>query len=575
MMLSLALLLALQGQTPQSTTLRDNDDPPGRVARLSAREGGGRLSFQPSGDTAASSWSDVGINYILTSGDRLYADRDSRAELQVGDCTVRLGAATDLTIANLTDDFFQLTMSAGTLRVTVYDLSHGDSIEVDTPNGAFLLRRAGAYRIAVSEADNTTTISVDSGMADVVAGEVLQSVQGGAALQLEGTDPIRLASVAPPVADDFDRWSAGRDAPLAESVSARYVGREVPGYDELDRAGRWETAAEYGPVWYPTVVTADWAPYRTGHWAWIDPWGWTWVDDASWGYAPFHYGRWVYWHDRWAWAPGRFEERPCYAPALVVFVSVGSGGDQGWFPLGPGEPYHPWYHHGVEYRRRVNPYVTVLPTREVHYVNRPRIVAVPNTVFRGGESVGRRVVKVTEVDVTRAQIISHPRVQPLPQTAGWGRGRREETANPGRPAVPPSPQPPVVGPRPRPEVRVTPWNNPRVAEPQRPTPERPVPQATQPTPQRPVIVPSERPTTERRTPPPVIARNPPAPAAVPFPTREKAMQQTDPGRPLEPAQRQNLRQGKPAGPHRDAEEPADRKPGRAPPSKKPDKPSRS
>src|SRR4029077_7671132 len=175
MMLSLALLIALQAPT-------DSGDPPGRVARLSVREG--RVSFQPSGDTAASSWSDAVLNYTLTSGDRLYADQDARAELEAGDCTVRLGAATDLTIANLTDAFLQVSMSSGTLRVTVYDLSHGDSIEVDTPNGAFLLRQAGAYRVDVSEPDRATTIRVDSGLAEVVAGEVLQSVRGGDALAL-------------------------------------------------------------------------------------------------------------------------------------------------------------------------------------------------------------------------------------------------------------------------------------------------------------------------------------------------------------------------------------------------------
>jgi hypothetical protein len=534
MMLSLALLLALQAPAPPVAMSSDSGDPPGRAARLSVREG--RVSFQPSGDTAASSWSEAVLNYTLTSGDRLYADQNSRAELEAGNCTVRLGAGTDLTIASLTDAFFQLSISGGSLRVSVYDL-HGDSVEVDTPNGAFLLRQAGAYRVDVSDADSTTTIRVDSGLAEVATGEVVQSVRAGDALQLSGSDPIRMVSLAPRPPDDFDRWSASRDQPLVASVSARYVGRNVPGYDELDRAGSWETVPEYGPVWYPNEVPSEWAPYRAGHWAWIDPWGWTWVDDAPWGYVPFHYGRWVYWRDRWVWAPGRFAERPCYAPALVVFVSVGNGGVQGWFPLGPREPYRPWYHHGREYRDRVNVDVTVVSTREVHYVNRPRITAVPVTVFQGGEPVDRRVVRVTQPEITRAQIIAHPRVQPLPQAAGWSR-----PASPGQPAV----QPPVVASRPRPEIHVTPWKNPPV----------PAQIRNGPVLQRPPGVPAPQPgLPSRQVPPPVIARNPPVPAAVPFPTRQKAMQQTDPGRPLEPVQRQNLREGKPAGPHRDAEEP--------------------
>src|SRR5260370_13388855 len=103
MMLSLALLLALQTQVPPSATPSDNGDPPGRVARLSVRDG--RLSFQPSGDTAAGSWTDVGVNYILTSADRLYAVQDSRAELQPADYTVAPRAPTPLPHPHLTQHF--------------------------------------------------------------------------------------------------------------------------------------------------------------------------------------------------------------------------------------------------------------------------------------------------------------------------------------------------------------------------------------------------------------------------------------------------------------------------------------
>jgi len=74
-------------------------------------------------------------------------------------------------------------------------------------------------------------------------------------------------------------------------------------------------------VWYPSRVDADWAPYRNGHWAWIDPWGWTWVDDAPWGFAPFHYGRWAYVSNRWGWIPGPRTYRAVYAPALVAFLA--------------------------------------------------------------------------------------------------------------------------------------------------------------------------------------------------------------------------------------------------------------
>ena len=118
----------------------------------------------------------------------------------------------------------------------------------------------------------------------------------------------------------------------------------MTGYEELQPYGQWKTLDDYGAVWFPTSVPAEWAPYRYGHWASIAPWGWTWIDDQPWGFAPFHFGRWVYVDDRWGWAPGEPVDHPVYAPALVAFLETsedaapaeGPGPPVGWFPLGPG-----------------------------------------------------------------------------------------------------------------------------------------------------------------------------------------------------------------------------------------------
>ena len=127
----------------------------------------------------------------------------------------------------------------------------------------------------------------------------------------------------------------------------------MTGHEDLDNYGDWSTAADYGAVWYPRSVAADWAPYRYGRWAWVEPWGWTWVDAAPWGFAPFHYGRWVQVRGRWGWAPGAYVARPVWAPALVGWyggsgwsVSVNVGGPvYGWVPLAWGEPFRPWWNN--------------------------------------------------------------------------------------------------------------------------------------------------------------------------------------------------------------------------------------
>jgi hypothetical protein len=166
-----------------------------------------------------------------------------------------------------------------------------------------------------------------------------------------------------PNPDGFDEWCKVRDRHEDQSVSARYVAPGVVGASDLDEYGSWRDTPDYGHVWVPTSVSPGWAPYRDGHWAWVDPWGWTWVDDAPWGFAPFHYGRWVDFDGYWGWAPGPYGVRPYYAPALVAWYGgpgfgvgfgFGFGGGFGWCPLGFGEPFFPWYGVSRGYFRNVN-----------------------------------------------------------------------------------------------------------------------------------------------------------------------------------------------------------------------------
>ncbi|MBO0799240.1 MAG: hypothetical protein J2P31_10515, partial [Blastocatellia bacterium] len=99
-------------------------------------------------------------------------------------------------------------------------------------------------------------------------------------------------------------------------------------YDELAPYGEWFEVEEYGWVWTPSGVPVGWRPYTDGYWVYSD-YGWTWVSTLSWGWAPFHYGRWVF-HPRhgWVWIPGRV-----WGPAWVVWRY--SPGWVGWAPMPP------------------------------------------------------------------------------------------------------------------------------------------------------------------------------------------------------------------------------------------------
>jgi hypothetical protein len=101
----------------------------------------------------------------------------------------------------------------------------------------------------------------------------------------------------------------------------------------LDPYGNWQDDPNYGTVWVPSesVVGDDFTPYVSdGHWAYDNDY--VWESDYSWGWAPFHYGRWVYASGPgWEWIPGR-----TYAGAWVSWrYGVGDWGYVGWAPLAP------------------------------------------------------------------------------------------------------------------------------------------------------------------------------------------------------------------------------------------------
>lgn len=418
-MIFMGLLSASVFAQENYTGTQPGGDPPDRVARLSYMSG--TVSFQPSGEDQ---WNQAEQNYPLTDGDRIYTDHDGRAELETGNLALRLSSSTDLTTTSLSDQLVQIGLAQGTLRVRAYDILSGNSVEINTPNAALTLLRPGSYRVETYPDDNTTLVTVDNGDLEISGNGVSQTIHSGQSVKLSGTDEVYLDRISAPREDDFDQWCGDRDSRYLSSNSRQYTGQYMPGYDDLDQYGQWQSAPEYGEVWYPGAVPAGWVPYRYGRWVWEDPWGWTWVEDEPWGFAPFHYGRWALIGTRWGWIPGPVvvTARPIYAPALVAFVGA-PGPNVVWFPLGPRDPFFPWYHHSDGYLRQVNVtnvrvvnIVNVINVRNAdnfHYAyQRIAPTAVSGDVFRGGRPVARETVRVDVNTIGRAHTIPHPEVQP-------------------------------------------------------------------------------------------------------------------------------------------------------------------
>ncbi|MDD5332511.1 MAG: FecR domain-containing protein [Rhodoferax sp.] len=444
-------------------------DPPARIARLGYTAGA--VSFSPAGEN---DWVQAVVNRPLSNGDRLWVDAGARAEIQDGGSMLRLNANTSVSVLNLDDRITQLQLTQGILNIRVRRLAAGQVLEVDTPNLAFTLRQSGDYRIAVDPDGNATDVIVRQGQAEVSgqgAGYIVDAQQG---YRFRGSDLRDNEFFAAPRPDEFDRWAGERDRVFDNSVSARYVSRDVVGYQDLDANGSWRVDANYGNVWIPSRVAADWVPYRDGHWAWVDPWGWTWVDNAPWGFAVSHYGRWANLGSTWCWVPGPVRSTAYYAPALVVFVggdnfrltlSSGNVGGVAWFPLAPREVYRPSYPASRTYFENVNRSNTVINNTVINntyntynttnvtnvvYANRQvpgAVIAVPRNTFVQSQSVAGARVRLSGTQLAGAPLVSAPRVMPTEQSVHGAGGPRERP--PGRvferPVVavtaPPAPHP--------------------------------------------------------------------------------------------------------------------------------------
>ncbi|HME95394.1 MAG TPA: DUF6600 domain-containing protein [Methylomirabilota bacterium] len=419
----------------------------------------GDVSFwRPGGDD----WVPAQVNTPLAAGDQLYTGNRGHLEIQLdARGFVRGWGDSQIGIENHEPDFLQLKIAAGHVSLDLRALDPGRAIELDTPAAAFTIDRPGYFRVDVTP-DRTSFITRRGGTATMttVASGGGQSVAVATSEQVVlGADGAAGQRFVAPEPDVWDRWNYARTDALVDTVSARYAPEGISGIDDLDQHGTWRVVSEYGSVWVPDGVAADWAPYTTGRWIWDPRFGWSWVDVAPWGWAPYHYGRWVHLGAVWAWAPGPVVVRPVYAPALVAFfgapgVHVAVGAPfVSWVALGWGEPCVPWWGRPGFVGRpwwggwggpRVVNNVVINRTTVVNVtnVNVYRNVSVRNAVVAvRPDRFGRGPVaeaRIRQVDTHRLQPVRGP-VDVRPDRASFaaagGRGVRPPEAVLARPVV--------------------------------------------------------------------------------------------------------------------------------------------
>jgi Family of unknown function (DUF6600) len=484
-LLCAALLIFL---SPQPANAQDQDQQyqdqqgqalPGRVAELDYAQGS--VSFEPSGEQ---DWVQAEVNRPLTTGDNLWSDQDSRAEVFIGSTALRLGDSTGISFLNLNDQIVQVQLAEGTLEVNVRYLDPNEAYEVDTPNLALSIDRPGEYVIHTDANGDSTSVAVYSGEGTVTGGGQSYSVTPGRRAFFTGTNQLSQNVQGLPAPDSFDSWARSREMREEHSAAAHYVAPGVTGYENLDEYGSWRSDPNYGNYWVPNDVSSDWVPYHVGHWAWVAPWGWTWVDAEPWGFAPFHYGRWADIDGRWGWIPGPATVAPIYAPALVGFVGGGGFGvavgfgstvGVGWFPLGPRDVYMPPYQVDERYVERINDcdsrYVNRTVVTNVYnnytvnhmtninytYVNDTHAVTVVNReAFVSGQRVERGAIHIDPAQLSHPRVVTTATLTPSHTSVVGAAVARARTAPPARSAthrvvtkLKPSPRAEPLG-RPRP-----------------------------------------------------------------------------------------------------------------------------
>ena len=330
----------------------DGEDEPevtARVGRVSFLTGEARIKRVGSDD-----WEKVTLNLPIIEGDEIATDRGARLEIQFDKYQhVRLSENGYLKIVTLKDNAVAVSLSLGTMTIRIRAFDKDRSFEIDAPRTTVAIQKSGAYRIdAGREGDTEIRVAArEDGEARVYsenAGFLLKNgrstrifIEGPRVGEWETGDASNFN-------DEFDDWSAARDAQIAKRLDSSYYGKyyddDIYGADDLADEGEWIDIPGYGNVWRPYATTissyADWSPYRYGTWRWMSPYGWIWVNDEPWGWATYHHGRWFYYNGRWHWSPYGYyrSARSWWYPALVSINFVFN--NTCWYPL----PYHHRYH---------------------------------------------------------------------------------------------------------------------------------------------------------------------------------------------------------------------------------------
>ena len=415
------LLVSLQAHAA------DNSQP--RLLRVSLVEGD--VTYQRSD---VDRWVDLSINTPILEGDRIWAGRDGRVEVEFEDgSTVRLAENTSAEFSRLGDYSdsgpVQIRLIRGTCSFSIN--SQAGPFVVETAMLTAVVQQSANFRVD-ADTDGSSRFVLFDGKAEVQCQAADLLLGSGETFRLLSDDPDRYYLGTDYQRDEWDQWNSMRNDYLTRLGRERASEEELPWNDgDLNNYGIWYDVPTYGRVWRPHCDT-EWAPFRAGRWSWYDSFGWTWISYEPWGWLPYHYGRWAFVDDvGWCWVAGGVRDPWC--PGAVGWA-MGPGW-VAWCPLAPNEAWYPRSHAAgsvfVSNNFRYRKYVTYLP-RDT-FINGTTVAdfRTPFDPVRGGGQFIPGQPDLTPTTTSRIPLVNKMGVRKYNNedlAARWGQ-RNEVTQN--------------------------------------------------------------------------------------------------------------------------------------------------
>jgi hypothetical protein len=226
--LSFTLLTLVAAGSAEGQTRGYPYNQPERIARVQYMSG--QVSVAP---CEGNDWAAAALNQPLQPPICIWADKDSRAELNVGNGFIRMGSETSVTLSTVNRGTVQFKVNQGVASLSVRYLFPGEIYEIDTPNTTLTLMKPGVYRVNVFPDQDQTWVTVRRGSVAATGAGPSVTVNSGQQVRFQNKMSMQHTAEKAPAPDGFDDWVNVRDQRLwgrQPSPFGIYFGYPPPPY---------------------------------------------------------------------------------------------------------------------------------------------------------------------------------------------------------------------------------------------------------------------------------------------------------------------------------------------------------